>query len=192
MTPMRTAADRALLRPAHRGIAALFAFLLLAAVGYVALLAITPPTARKADAPAGTFSAARAFQQVQAIAPEPHPAGSAANDRVREHLLSTLRGLGLNPEVQDTVSVQGGELSSSAGGIGLAHVRNVVAQIPGTAPTGRIFLVAHYDSVQTGPGGNDDAAGVSTILETARALTTGPRLRNVVVLVFTDGEEACL
>src|SRR5919206_411380 len=35
-------------------------------------------------------------------------------------------------------------------------------------------------------------AGTATILETARALTTGPRPRNDVVLVFTDGEEACL
>jgi hypothetical protein len=189
---MRPAADRALIRLTHRGLAALFAFLLLAAAGYVALLAITPTNARKADTAPDTFSAARAFEQVQAIAAEPHPAGSAANDRVREHLLGTLRGLRLQPEVQDTVSVQGGELSSSAGGLGLAHVRNVVTQIPGTASTGRIFLVAHYDSVQTGPGGNDDAAGVSTILETARALTSGPRLRNDVVLVFTDGEEACL
>jgi Peptidase family M28 len=64
--------------------------------------------------------------------------------------------------------------------------------LPGTAPTGRIFLVAHYDSVQTGPGGNDDAAGVSSILEIARALTATPRLRNDVVLVLTDAEEACL
>ena len=46
--------------------------------------------------------------------------------------------------------------------------------------------------MQTGPGGNDDAAGVSTILEVARALSTGPRLRNDVVLLLTDGEEACL
>jgi peptidase M28-like protein len=103
-----------------------------------------------------------------------------------------LRGLGLSPEVQDTVSPEGSELSSSAGGIGLAHVRNVITVIPGTASTGRLFLVAHYDSVQTGPGGNDDAAGVATVLETARALVTGPRLRNDIVLVLTDAEEACL
>ena len=103
-----------------------------------------------------------------------------------------LRGLGLSPEVQDTVSVEGGELSASAGGVGLAHVRNVVALIPGTASTGRVFLVAHYDSAQVAPGGNDDAAGTATLLETARALTSGARPRNDVVLVLTDAEEACL
>ena len=128
------AADRALTRPRPRAAAALVAVVALIAAGVAALWSVQPPQARGADVPPGEFSAARAFEQVQTIAAEPHVAGSAANDRVREHLISTLRGLGLSPEVQDTVSVQGGELSSSAGGIGLARVRNVVAVIPGTAP----------------------------------------------------------
>ncbi|MGX6602941.1 M28 family peptidase [Micromonosporaceae bacterium Da 78-11] len=177
---------------AHRALAALAAMVILALVGFAAVQSVRPPAARDASAPAGDFSAGRAFAQVEAIATEPHPVGSAANDRVREHLVQTLRGLGLSPEVQDAVTVEGGELSSSAGGTSLAHVRNVVTLIPGTASTGRIFLVAHYDSAQTGPGGNDDAAGTSAVLETARALTRGARLRNDVVLVLTDGEEACL
>ncbi|WP_319464210.1 M28 family peptidase, partial [Micromonospora sp. RTP1Z1] len=44
----------------------------------------------------------------------------------------------------------------------------------------------------SGPGGNDDAAGTSSLLEVARALTAGPRPRNDVVFVLTDAEEACL
>jgi len=176
----------------HRALAALVAVIVLVLVGFAALLAVRPPAARPASAPAGEFSAARAFQQVEAVAARPHPVGSAAQDAAREHLIAALRGMGLSPEVQDTVSTEGGALSSSAAGTNLAHVRNVVALIPGTASTGRVFLVAHYDSVQTGPGGNDDAAGTATVLETARALTAGLRPRNDVVLVLTDGEEACL
>src|SRR4051794_26680978 len=187
---MSRMSDPALVRGANRAVAALATVVVLALVGFAAIWSVRPPAA--ADAGATGFSARRAFQQVQAIATEPHPVGSAAQDRVRDHLVTTLRGLGLSPEVQDTVSAEGGQLSSSAGGIGLAHVRNVITQIPGTASTGRIFLVAHTDSVQTGPGGNDDAAGVATVLETARALLSGPRLRNDVVLVLTDAEEACL
>ncbi|HEV7808079.1 MAG TPA: M20/M25/M40 family metallo-hydrolase [Solirubrobacteraceae bacterium] len=62
--------------------------------------------------------------------------------------------------------------------------------IEGTAPTGRVILAAHYDSVPAGPGANDDGAGVSAILEIARALTAGgARTRNDVVLLLTDGEE---
>ena len=71
-------------------------------------------------------------------------------------------------------------------------MRNVVAVLPGTDSTGRLYLMAHHDSVETGPGGNDDAAGVSTLLESVRALTAGPQLRNDVVVVLTDAEEACL
>jgi len=51
------------------------------------------------------------------------------------------------------------------------------------------MLAAHYDSVPTGPGANDDGTAVAALLETARALTSGPPLRNDVILMFTDGEE---
>ncbi|MEV6844751.1 M28 family peptidase [Actinoplanes sp. NPDC051411] len=182
----------ALVDVARRALAALAAIVVLALVGLAAVRSVEPPAAAGASTPPSQFSAGRAFAQVQAIATVPHPVGSAAQDRVRDHLVTTLQGLGLAPEVQDTVSPEGSELSSSAGGIGIAHVRNVITVIPGTASTGRLFLVAHYDSVQTGPGGNDDAAGVATVLETARALVSGPKLRNDVVLVLTDAEEACL
>jgi hypothetical protein len=192
--PLQEPAARALARPARRGLSAAAAVAVLAAVGAAALLAIVPPAARGADAPAGEFSAGRAFEQVKAVGAQTHVAGGRANDEVRQHLLTTLRGYGLTPEVQDTVTTEGATLSASAGGIGLARVRNVVTVLPGTAPgtAGRVFLLAHYDSVQTGPGGNDDGAGVATLLETAQALTAGPRLRNDVVFVLTDAEEACL
>jgi hypothetical protein len=190
--PTAAPTGRALLRPARRAVAAMAAVAVLVAVGAAALLAIRPPAARGADAPADAFSATRAYRHVPVVAAAVHAAGSPANDRVREHLVDTLRGLGLATEVQDTVGVEGGTLSSSAGGVGLARVRNVVATLAGTASTGRIFLVAHYDSIQTAPGGNDDGAGVATVLETARALTAGPRPRNDVVFVLTDAEEACL
>ncbi|OJF11035.1 M20/M25/M40 family metallo-hydrolase [Couchioplanes caeruleus] len=190
--PTIEAADRTPARPVRRGWAALAAVLALAATGVLAAQSVRPPAALAPDAPVAEFSAGRAFAHVRTIAAEPHVAGSAANDAVRAHLLTTLRGLGLSPEVQDTVTAQGARLSSSAGGVGMARVRNVVALWPGTASTGRIFLVAHYDSAQTGPGANDDAAGTAAILEAARALTSGPRLRNDVVFVLTDAEEACL
>nr|WP_229687127.1 M28 family peptidase [Micromonospora parathelypteridis] len=172
--------------------AAAAALVALAAVGAGSLLDLRTPTPKPADAPAGEFSAARAYEDVQVIAARSHVAGSPANDQVRAHLEQQLRGLGLETEVQDTVAPEAGQLSGAAGGATLARVRNVVARMPGTDSTGRVFLVAHYDSVQTGPGGNDDAAGTSAILEVARALSTGPRPRNDIVFVLTDAEEACL
>ncbi|GAA4437685.1 M20/M25/M40 family metallo-hydrolase [Phytohabitans houttuyneae] len=185
-------ADRALTRPRRRGLAALAAVAALVAVGAITLLDIRPPAPRGTDAPAADFSAGRAYTHVEALGARTHVTGSPANDANRERIVTTLRDLGLSPTVQDTVGTEAGQLSGGAGGETFAHVRNVVATLPGTASTGRVFLVAHYDSVQTGPGGNDDGAGVATILEVARALSNGPRPRNDVVFVLTDAEEACL
>ncbi|MFC8847778.1 MULTISPECIES: M28 family peptidase [unclassified Micromonospora] len=190
--PPTRAADRALARPRRRPLAALAALAALLAVGGTVAYDLETPAPRPADAPADEFSAARAYRNVETIAARPHPAGSPANDQVRAHLESVLRGLGLETTVQDTVAREAGQLSGAAAGATLARVRNVVARLPGTDPTGKVFLVAHYDSVQSGPGGNDDAAGTSTILEVARALAAGPRPRNDVVFVLTDAEEACL
>ncbi|MEG3634259.1 M28 family peptidase [Micromonospora palythoicola] len=190
--PLSPVTDRALTRPRRRRLAALAALVALVAVGASALLDLRPPAPRPADTPTGEFSAARAYPHVTRVAGGPHVAGSPANDEVRAHLEGVLRGLGFQTRVQDTVAEEAGQLSGAAGGATLARVRNVVARLPGTDPTGTVFLVAHYDAVQTGPGGNDDAAGVATILEVARALTDGPALRNDIVLVLTDAEEACL
>ena len=150
--------------------------------------ALQPPAPKPADAPVGEFSAARAFGHVQRIAAETHVAGSAAGGRVVDELVATLTDLGLDTRVQNSV----GAWESGPGYTEMARVRNVVAVLPGNDPTGRLYLMAHHDSVETGPGGSDDAAGVSTLLESVRALAVGPQLRNDVVVVLTDAEEACL
>ncbi|WP_448641421.1 M20/M25/M40 family metallo-hydrolase [Geodermatophilus sp. URMC 63] len=167
------------------GVAAL---LLLTALAALSVLVLQPPAPAPADAPADAFSADRAFAEVQQIAATTHVTGSAADDRVRAHLVDVLTGMGLQTRVQEAV----GAHADGPGSVAVAPVRNVVAVLPGSDPTGRLFLLAHHDSVATGPGGSDDAAGVSTVLETVRALAAGPRLRNDVVVVFTDAEEAGL
>ena len=152
------------------------------------IAALQPPAPKSADAPADQFSATRAFEHVQRIAAETHVAGSAAGDRVVDDLAATLTDLGLSTRVQNAV----GAYDFGRGSTEMARVRNVVGFIKGSDSTGRLYLMAHHDSVENGPGGNDDAAGVSTLLETVRALTAGPQLRNDVVVLFTDAEEACL
>ena len=150
--------------------------------------ALQPPAPKPADAPADEFSATRAFDHVQQIAAETHVAGSAAGERVVDDLVTTLTGLGLSTRVQNSV----GAYDFGRGSTEMARVRNIVGFLNGSDSTGRLYLVAHHDSVENGPGGNDDAAGVSTLLETVRALTAGPQLRNDVVVILTDAEEACL
>lgn len=168
------------------GVGAVF-LVLLAALTWWATASVTPPSPVGADAPAEEFSADRAFTHVQSISTELHVAGSPGADRVRQHIVDSLESLGLQPEIHDSVGATG-----NLGGFAMARVQNVVATIPGSASTGTVFLMAHYDAVQVSFGANDDGAGTSTLLETARALLAGPQPRNDIVLVFTDAEEACL
>jgi hypothetical protein len=73
------------------------------------------------------------------------------------------------------------------------HGTNLLCVIPGTlGGSNSIAFVCHYDSVRNGPGASDDAAGIATLLEMARALRAGPPLPNNILLLFTDGEEAGL
>jgi len=97
-----------------------------------------------------------------------------------------LKALGAEAQIQSAVGVS--RKYPAAG-----SVQNVVARVP--AAGGRrdaLLLVAHYDSVAVAPGAADDAAGVATVLETLRALRAGPPLKNDLILLFTDGEEAGL
>jgi Peptidase family M28 len=161
-------------------------FALLILIGFSAIRSIQPPAAVDANAPATEFSAARAMRDVREIAKQPHPLGSAENDRVREYLVGRLRELGASPEVQTATVAR----RSPSGPDTWAVVNNIVAKIPGTNPTGAVLMVAHYDSVPSGPGAGDNAASVAAILETMRALKAGgTALRNDLVVLFTDGEE---
>ncbi len=163
---------------------AVLGLLALAALIAVTLLDLAPPAPLPKDAPSGSFSAARAFAHVEDIARAPHPIGSAEHDRVREHLVSRLRDLGLDTRVQEAV----GALPIAYDGVvPVGRVRNIVAVRHGSAPTGRVVLAAHYDSVAASPGAADDGAGVATLLEVARALPASTR--NDVVFLITDGEE---
>jgi hypothetical protein len=137
-----------------------------------------PPQALGRGAPGGVFSAVRAQKHVVEIARAPHPTGSAEARRVREFLLCELLQLGLEPQVQSPRD------PTSA-------VRNVLARLAGEGLPGKkaLMLCAHYDSVPTSPGAGDNASGVAVVLETLRALKTGPRLDRDVIVLFDDGEE---
>lgn len=159
---------------------AVLAFLVLLG-GTNAYILNTPPAPVPASAPAGQFSAERAYVHIQACAQKPHPIGSEENARVRDYLLGALRDAGYEAFVQqDPLFLGGGEVRVP---------QNVYARLQGTSSTGAVLLMAHYDSVPFGPGAADDITGVSAIVETARALKAGPPLKNDIIFFLTDGEE---
>jgi hypothetical protein len=162
------------------------ALVLCAAIGMFSWLSGRVPTPLPASAPATEFSAERAMRHVNVVAHQPHPSGSAEHHRVREYLLEALRGLGLDPQVQETVGV--GTHNSVA-----AHIWNVIARLPGRQAGGpAVLLAGHYDTVAPAPGAGADGAAVATLLETLRALRAGPPLEHDIIAIFTDGEEAGL
>ena len=141
--------------------------------------AVVPATA------ADQFSAERAMVHVRQLAQRPHPPGSADHARVREYLLTHLKAMGLDPQVQVATGV--GTRYAVAG-----RVHNVLARIPGKSAGGpAVLLMAHYDGVWAGPSTADDAAATAAILDVAQLVK--PRTHeHDVILLLADGEESGL
>jgi hypothetical protein len=140
-----------------------------------------PPSPLPADAPATEFSAHRAFVHVEAMAKEPHPVGSRANDVVAEYIVAQLVAMGVEHTYERPIVRSGGHSVEQLGAI--------LARVPGTASTGTFAVDAHFDSTPYGPGAADDLSGCAAMLEAIRALMAGPPLQNDVVFCFADKEE---
>ena len=123
-----------------------------------------PPRPAPANAPATSFSAARALPDIEIIAKAPHPMGSPQNAAVRDHLIRRMTALGLEPQVQRADALfqrKRGEDVAIAGG----RVENIIGVLPGrdrAAPA--VAVMAHYDSVPGSPGAADDAVGEIAVL----------------------------
>ena len=159
----------------------------------LAIVGTTPQSPRSKDVEQAAFSSKRAMEHVRVIAAEPHPTGSEANAKVRDYLKSELEKIGagvLLPEgvVDDRSLDRFGKWSGKRPDA--LTLTNVIGIIPGKVRAKRaVALMAHHDTVYGSPGAPDDTAGVASILETVRAITSqGPTERDIIV-VLTDGEE---
>lgn len=137
-----------------------------------------PPATSSLTKSNSVFSANRVMQHVQRIGVKPHPAGTQANIAVRQYLITQLEIMGLHPEVQSAQYQQN-----------KGFINNVLVKVPGAKPGKALVLMAHYDSVPTGPGAADDGASVGAILETLKVLKSQTDLQNDLFCLFTDGEE---
>lgn len=169
--------DRPVAANAHSPRAAARLVLAAAMIAMTLLAAgpVVPPRVKPADTVATTFSADRAMRELEVVAAEPHPIGSAAQQRVRDYLKAQASGLDVPVEVQ---------LDESSG------AENVIASLSGTADSDRdVLITAHYDSTPNGPGAGDNGMAVAAMLETMRVLHARGPLANDIVFLFTDGEE---
>ena len=150
----------------------------LVALALLTALPIIPPNPLPESAPKTTFSAQRAMEDLRVVAREPHPIGSAEQERVRDYILGKAQTLGLSTEVQRAEVAPG------------RTAENVMVRIPGTANSSRdVLITAHYDSAPSAPGAGDNGVSVVAMLESMRALEAGEPLKNDIVFLFTDGEE---
>ncbi len=163
------------------GVLALVLVVLLGAVMFGA----RPPAVVAASAGPDVFSAERAMRDVRGLVGDAptHAIGTADHARARDYVMKRLQELGLTPTIERS------RLCHASGEC--VVVENVVARIEGASPPA-ILLAAHYDSVPTGPGAGDDAAGTAVVLETVRALRSGPPISHPVIVLIDDGEEAGL
>lgn len=165
----------------------LLASLLIAILGLMAAkswLVQAPPL--RATNQATEFDATRAKARLAVILGDQraHPADTAADDKVRGHIVDALREMGLNPILRDQFACN--ELYKQRG-VSCARVRNVIATLG--PPDGKaVLLNAHYDSTPVGPGAGDDGVGVATLLDIASLLKDRP-LKRPVILLFNEGEE---
>lgn len=102
------------------------------------------------------------------------------NRKAREYIFETLESWGYEPEYQWFEPRPG------------VRTANVIARLRGTTHPELVYVVgSHFDSVERGPGADDNTSGTSVLLETARVLKDSP-LPATVVFAFFTGEEAGL
>lgn len=166
----------------------LWPVLFIALFTYLGLQQSAQPSVVGTDAPAAEFSAARAMKHLEVIAQRPHPIGSIEHDKVRDYIASELSALGLSPEIQKSSVVN----TSLGAPFAAGRVENVVARLKGAASGKATMLVAHYDSATNSFGASDNGTAVAALLETARALKSSAPLKDDLIFLFTDGEEAGL
>jgi hypothetical protein len=104
------------------------------------------------------------------------------NRKASEFLFNTYESFGYEPEYQWF------EPRTALDG----RTANVIARLRGTVDPDLVYVVSsHFDSVEAGPGADDDASGTAALLEAARVLANHPLPATVIFASFT-GEEGGL
>lgn len=124
-----------------------------------------------------TYSYLEEFQKIADANNNNRAVGSSGGIASTEFIVQNLEKLGLKPTIQ--------EFTNSKGKLG----KNVIVELDGL--TDKITMVgAHYDSVEFGPGINDNATGVAVLLEIISQLKEqNIKGQNTLRFVFWDSEE---
>ncbi len=165
------------------------------AIAWASVTSYRPPTPLPSSISEDSFSAERADRILRSIMDDtiPHPPGSPAHSEVRNNITSQFEALGYEVELQHgTVSVPRLNQLVLPANLDI-DLTNIIARRIRTEPLSKtkkpLLLVAHYDSVTSGPGVSDDGVAVASLLEIARILASKPVSEREVIFLITDGEE---
>jgi hypothetical protein len=125
---------------------------------------------------------ARLMDDVRALCAHPHRAvGGTGHAAARVFLERRFEALGLAPYDGDAYALPYTH--------GRQRLENLVATAPGRDPEAApLLLAAHYDTVPSTPGADDNAAAIAIVLEVAARWSAAPGARPLVVASF-DAEE---
>ena len=102
------------------------------------------------------------------------------NRQAIEYLANTLRSFGYEPELQWFEPRPG------------VRTANVIATLRGRVSPDLVYVISsHFDSVEDGPGSDDNTSGTTALLDVARVLARRPQAATIKFAWFT-GEEAGL
>lgn len=122
----------------------------------------------------------RLFAHLQALVGERHPVSAPAKlQQVEAYLTAAFHGLGL-PVERHPFEAFG------------RRYHNVVATLSGHARALPLIVGAHFDTVERSPGADDNASGLTVLLELARLFRNRPLTRPVRLIAFNLEEENLL
>jgi hypothetical protein len=105
--------------------------------------------------------------------------GTPGNAAAADYLIDRLREYGYQPDRQAFETTEG-------------RSANVIARLEGTVHPELVYTVSsHFDSVEEGPGADDNSSGTTALLEAARVLAEHPQPATIE-FAFFSGEEAGL
>ena len=150
-------------------------------IGIAGLVAASVVSAQSPTA----FDSNKAWEHLrQQIALGPRPSGSAANQKTRAYITTTLAGFGIKTVEQPF------EPTTPNGPIKMV---NLIGTLPGQRPE-RIVIASHFDTKQFNEfrfvGASDGGSSTAALLELARVLKAGARRPFTIEFLFLDGEEA--
>jgi hypothetical protein len=143
------------------------------------------PAAIPAEKQQNRFSAERAYKHLEAIAQQPRRMFTPYYNQARDYLISELKKLGLEPELQSGTAHHPSAIQF------YSAVENIVVRIEGSADTDdAVLLVGHFDSEPfVSHGVIDDGTSIAVMVEIARLLKTIQAVNSDVILLFSVPEE---